>query len=324
MLVGIGVRPALEQRADEALGLAVGLRAIGAGLPHRDPVGCAGIRPAALEAAAVVGEHALHPNAVRAVEADELAQEGSGALGRLFAIHAGEADAGVVVDRHIQVLPAGFALRPTAAIAGDVMTGLEDASQLLDVDVHELAGRRALVADDLLVRRRFQSGELAPGARDGSRSRLICAGRRPHDRCATESGALSRIERRPEGLLIAASRIARAASARPSGALSSPGAGRRARLRRSSASAPAAAGELAGDGDRHDVVRSPRRSFEARASVGASARAPHRRARALRAAAPARRRSSADARRQGALVPGHLHEHAPRVRVAGLGDRAGG
>ena len=77
------------------------------------------------------------------------------ALGRLVAIHAGEADAGVVVDRHVQVLPAGFALRPTAAIAGDAMTGLEDASQLLDVDVHELAGRRALVADDLLARRRF-------------------------------------------------------------------------------------------------------------------------------------------------------------------------
>jgi len=57
----------------------------------------------------------------------------------------------VIVDRHVQVLPAGSALRLARAIAGDAVSWPDDAAELLDVDVHELAGRGALVADDLLA-----------------------------------------------------------------------------------------------------------------------------------------------------------------------------
>ena len=64
----------------------------------------------------------------------------------------GEAEPGVVVDRHVQVLPAG-ALGSSRAIAGDAMAGPHDPAQLLDVDVHELTRRGTLVADDLLARR---------------------------------------------------------------------------------------------------------------------------------------------------------------------------
>jgi hypothetical protein len=94
----------------------------------------------------------LHLDAVRAVEADELAQEGDGALGRLVRIDAGQAESRVVVDRDVHVLPAGVALRLPSAIAGHPMTRPEDATELLDVDVHELTGSCALVADDLLTR----------------------------------------------------------------------------------------------------------------------------------------------------------------------------
>jgi hypothetical protein len=64
VLVGICVRPALEQGADEAFGFAVGLRAIGAGLLDDDSVLAAGLGPAALEAGAVIGEYTLDGDAV--------------------------------------------------------------------------------------------------------------------------------------------------------------------------------------------------------------------------------------------------------------------
>ena len=88
-----------------------------------------------------------------AVEVDELVQEGERAVRRLVGMDGGEAESRVVVDRHVQVLPAGLALRLAAAIAGHAMAWPEDPSELLDVDVHELAGTRALVANDLLAGR---------------------------------------------------------------------------------------------------------------------------------------------------------------------------
>ncbi len=83
----------------------------------------AGVGPAALEAGAVVGQHALDLDAVRAVEADELVEEGERRVGRLVGVDGGEAEPGVVVDRHEQVLPAG-ALGSPRTIAGDAVAGL--------------------------------------------------------------------------------------------------------------------------------------------------------------------------------------------------------
>jgi hypothetical protein len=70
VLVGVGVGPDLEQRADEALCFAVGLWPVGPGLADRDLVAVARLAPAALEAAAVIGDHALDRDPVPAVEAD--------------------------------------------------------------------------------------------------------------------------------------------------------------------------------------------------------------------------------------------------------------
>src|SRR5262249_52817637 len=90
-------------------------------------------------------------DAVAFVEADELGEEGGRAVGRLVGVHAREAEPGVIVDRDEQVLPAGLALGLTTTIAGNAMPGLEDAAELLAVDVHELAAALSLVADDFLA-----------------------------------------------------------------------------------------------------------------------------------------------------------------------------
>ena len=59
----------------------------------------------------------------------------------------------MVVDRHVEVLPAGLAVGLAPAITGDAMAGSQDPSQLLAINVHELARPSTLIADDLLSRR---------------------------------------------------------------------------------------------------------------------------------------------------------------------------
>src|SRR6188472_4586946 len=85
-------------------------------------------------------------------------------------MHGREAKAGVIVDRHVQVLPAG-PRGPAGAVAGDAVSGPHDAAELLDVHVHELAGTLALVADDLLAWRRRRESRTAMAAEHGMHSR---------------------------------------------------------------------------------------------------------------------------------------------------------
>ena len=58
-------------------------------------------------AMSVVGEQAANGNAVRGVESDSGAQERDGGYGGLVGQHAGEGEAGVIVDGDVQGLPAG-------------------------------------------------------------------------------------------------------------------------------------------------------------------------------------------------------------------------
>ena len=102
-----------------------------------------GVCPAALEAGAVVGQHALDRDAVGAVEADELVQEGERGVGGLVGIDARRSRAG----SGRRSPRTGTASRPclacARAIAGDAVAGPEDAAELLAVDVHELARARS-------------------------------------------------------------------------------------------------------------------------------------------------------------------------------------
>ena len=159
VLVGVGVGPALEQGVDEAFCLAVGLGAVGAGLLDGDCVRGAGLGPAAFEAGAVVGEQALDADAVRSVEAHQLGQEGCGAIGCFVGVDGGESQSGVIVDRHVEELPAGSAPRSLASIVGDAVARREDTPKLLAVDMDELTRVAALLADNPFPRRPHASRE---------------------------------------------------------------------------------------------------------------------------------------------------------------------
>src|SRR5581483_797902 len=109
-------------------------------------------------AVAVIAEDAFDGDAVFPVPADSAAQKGD-AVGRAFAREqfcVGEP--GVVVDRQVQVLPAGVAVAGEP-VAVDAFADRPEAAELLDVDVHKLARSLALVADN-------RSACRSPQARD--------------------------------------------------------------------------------------------------------------------------------------------------------------
>ena len=93
------------------------------------------------------GEQAADGDAVLGVEGDGGAQEGDGGLGLLVGQHAGEGEAGVIVDGDVQSLPAGelrAAAPPPVAPNGDLLI----AGHALDVEMEQIAGSGMLVAYD--------------------------------------------------------------------------------------------------------------------------------------------------------------------------------
>src|SRR5215207_5050716 len=143
--VGVAVRPLAEESLDERFRLAVGLRPAGTGVAAGDPELGAGARPGVRAVAvAVIAEHAFDHDPALAVPADGAVQEGD-AVGRTLASQQlCVRKPGVVVDRQVQVLPAGVA-RAGESVAVDALADREEAAELLDVDVHELARPLALV-----------------------------------------------------------------------------------------------------------------------------------------------------------------------------------
>ena len=90
-------------------------------------------------AGAVVGEHMGDGDAETGVIIDGSLQESGGRRGFLIGQDLGEGDAGVVVDGDVHILPAG-AMNATAAVAGDAATDGLEATDLLDIEVEQIAG----------------------------------------------------------------------------------------------------------------------------------------------------------------------------------------
>ena len=103
-------------------------------------------------AGAVVGHHPRHLDAEAGVVGDGGREEGDGALLLLVGQDLREGQAGGVVDRDVDELPAGAARLALLRIAGDAMADALEAAELLDVDVDQFAGMLALVAADRLGR----------------------------------------------------------------------------------------------------------------------------------------------------------------------------
>jgi len=147
-VIGAGIGPLASNCLDEAFGLAIGLRAIRTGEAVFDAelLASGGEEPGAISGAAI-GEQALDGDAVVLVEGDGLAQSVEGTGDLFVGVETGESEAGVVVDGDVEAFDAG-AWIALGAVAGGADAWACEAAQLLDVEVKEIAGRVAFVADD--------------------------------------------------------------------------------------------------------------------------------------------------------------------------------
>jgi hypothetical protein len=101
------VGPLAQGGLDEALGLAVGARSVRTSEAVLDAeLEAGGAELSGAIAGAVVGEQAANGDAVVGVEGDGGAQKGDGGFALLVGKHAGESEAGVIVDGDVQSQPA--------------------------------------------------------------------------------------------------------------------------------------------------------------------------------------------------------------------------
>ena len=98
-------------------------------------------------AGAVVGHHASDPHAKLAEVGTGGLEEGGDTGAAFVGRDLGEADAGVVVDADVHVVPAGPG-RALAAVPGDAVAGLVETREFLDVQVEQLTGMLPLLAPD--------------------------------------------------------------------------------------------------------------------------------------------------------------------------------
>jgi len=143
--VDVGVGPFALQDADEGFGFAVCARCVGAGADVADVVlGEQSREVGGAVAAAVVGEDALDGGAALVIGSDQAAGDGDAVAGLLGGSQLDLGEAGVVVDGHVRVRPADpvAALR---AVTEDALSDVPEPTQLLDVEVHQLARRVVLI-----------------------------------------------------------------------------------------------------------------------------------------------------------------------------------
>jgi hypothetical protein len=139
------VGPAAEHRADETFRLSVRARPVGPGAEVFEAERLAGERvDRGAVRVAVVGHQSLNADPESGEVRDRATQEGDRGRGFLVLEHLDVGEPGRVVDRNMHELPADPAATQTA-IAMDAMADLSDPSELLDIDVDELARPPLLV-----------------------------------------------------------------------------------------------------------------------------------------------------------------------------------
>jgi len=141
---------------DEAFGFAVCLGSADAGVAWGESVLLELLVPGALEAFAVVCQDLVEFDPVAAVDGTAALEEVERVGGRLAWVELGVGEPCAVVDADEEVVPARLA----AASVGQAclwVTGSFDPAELLDVDVDQLTGPGALVADHRLWEPRVEA-----------------------------------------------------------------------------------------------------------------------------------------------------------------------
>ena len=157
-VVGPGIGPLAGDGLDETFGLAVGLGAVrfGEEMLEAELMAGGGEGFGAIGGAAI-GEDLLDFDAVSGVEGEGLVQSVEDALSFFVGEQTSEGEAGVVIDGDVKAFDAG-AWVATRAVTSGADAWLREATELLNVEVKEVAWGRAFVAQGGRFGR-FQSRE---------------------------------------------------------------------------------------------------------------------------------------------------------------------
>jgi hypothetical protein len=157
-LIGASVGPFAGDGLDEAFGFAVGLRAIGPSEEMFDVVvATGGGKVMGTIGGAAIGEDTLDLDAVVSVESDGLVESLEDAGQLLVGEQAGKGDSGMIINSDVEMFDASVT-SADGAITGGANAGTREASQLLDIEMEELAGAGSLIPDGW-GRRRIEGGE---------------------------------------------------------------------------------------------------------------------------------------------------------------------
>ena len=148
VVVAADVCPFVQASLDEAFGFAVGLRSIRSCEAVLDAERQAGLGEEFRSIRrAVVGQQALDAYTDGGIVSNGVSQEGDGRVLAFVGMNLHEACPRVIVDGDMRERPSGTIDR-VASIAGDPMAGPHDTTELLGIDVQELARTRMFVAND--------------------------------------------------------------------------------------------------------------------------------------------------------------------------------
>src|SRR3989449_2184407 len=181
VVIGASISPLPQRGLDKAFRLAVGARGVGAGEALGDAELATGAAKAARAVArSVVGQYPADADAEARVGGHRCPQESRCRCGFLVGQEVGESDAGVIINRHMQIFPA-LSVNASLAMAGNAAADRGEAPDFLDVEMEQIAGGGVLVADH--GRRWFQvahAAQVQPSqdAADGSAAQRSarCAG----------------------------------------------------------------------------------------------------------------------------------------------------
>ena len=157
-VIGACVGPFAGDGLDKALGLAIGLRAVGFGeLVFEAELEAGGGEEFGAVGGAAIGEDAGDGDAVILVEGDGLVEGGEDAGSFFVWKEGGEGESAVIVDGDVEAFDAGARVA-LGFVAGGADAGFGKAAELLDVEVEKIAGSVAFVAEDGRFGR-FEGGE---------------------------------------------------------------------------------------------------------------------------------------------------------------------
>ena len=144
-VIGTGIGPLAGDGLDEAFGFAICLRSVGLGEEMLEAELAAGSSEGfGAIGGTAIGEDLLDDDAMSGVKGEGLVEGVENALSLFVGEQTSEGEAGVIINGDVQAFDAGAGVA-LSAVAGGADSGTEEAAELLDIEMEELAGVVAFV-----------------------------------------------------------------------------------------------------------------------------------------------------------------------------------